>query len=78
MQETKQDTKNDNLKNQTSEAVDELSSGIRRATRKIFDACVQETIEFFSDLLDKYTDKTKEKIKGADNATSAKETDGSD
>ena len=74
MQETNKDTKNDNLKNQTSEAVDELSSGIRRATRRIFDACVQETVEFFSTLLDNYTDKAKEKIKnkGAENDGSTK------
>lgn len=77
MQKNKPTTDN-NLKNQTSAAIDELSSGIRRATRKIFDGCIQETTELFSDLLKKYTDKLKEKIesKGVDNDTEISNTDG--
>ena len=68
-----QETKNENLKKQTAEAVDDLSVGIKRATRKIFDACVQETLEFFSNLFDNCVEKTKEKInKGVDNANSKK------
>jgi type III secretory pathway component EscR len=63
MEKTNKETRNEKLKDQTSEAVDELSTGIKRAARKFFDACTQETVEFFSDVFDKYIEKTKGKIK---------------
>jgi len=51
------------LKDKTCEAVDDLGTTVKEASRKIFDAMAERTAEVFSDLFDSITDKAKEKIK---------------
>ena len=62
-------TSDEKMKQQTVEAVDTISSAVKAATKKFFDACVERTAEVFSEVFDNYTNKAKEKIadKGTDN-----------
>jgi len=54
------------LKTSTVEAIDTLGSAVKDTSRKIFDACVQRSVEVFSEVFDECLDKAKEKIKKED------------
>lgn len=51
------------LKNTTAEVIDDLSNVIKNTSRKFLDACVERSVEIFSEVFDSYAEKTKEKIK---------------
>lgn len=55
--------KDEKLKETTSEVIDDLSKVIKDTSRKFLDACVERSAEIFSEVLDKYTEKAKEKMK---------------
>ena len=60
--------KDEKIKEQASNAIDCISSAIRESSKKIFDVCVENTTEVFSELFDKAVIKVKQKIeKGKDN-----------
>lgn len=50
------------MKQQTVDAVDTVGNAIKEASKKLFDACVERTTEIFSNAFDQVTEKTKEKI----------------
>ena len=66
MEEKTRKITDEELKSRACDAVDELSKGVKKASRDIFDACVERTAEVFSELLDKATSRAKEKIKKGD------------
>ena len=51
------------LKSKTSEAIDDLGKAVKGSARKVFDACVEQSVEVISEVFDQCLDKTKEKLK---------------